>query len=306
MRRAAPPGNAYVAVGMQRAFDGRSVCPRGQPTRRGCARVLDAGRGERSFTPPLEVRWASSCSWRGSVWRRDSQNGEQRPSARHRRRRVRRPPRQVLCRGGAGTQPELPGRARPALHSNLPRDVAPRDRPKRRPARRHGLARPQPPGDELGCHEGGRRANHAGNAGGHSFWWTWTAPATRQVTVSLAGSSFDTLLGVYLGTAVSALTQVAANDDTNGELQSQVTFSATAGQVYRIAVDGYAGAAGTVTRRDVARPLTSSGDLISTGGSTLAAATRRRPVSLPATTGMRVSRPPAGSATATTVMRSGR
>ena len=88
--------------------------------------------------------------------------------------------------------------------------------------------------------------NHAGNAGGHSLWWTWTAPASGQVTISLAGSSFDTLLGVYLGTAVSTLTQVAANDDANGGLQSQVTFSATAGQLYRIAVDGYAGAVGNV------------------------------------------------------------
>jgi hypothetical protein len=88
--------------------------------------------------------------------------------------------------------------------------------------------------------------NHAGNAGGRSLWWTWVAPATGQTTITLAGSSFDTLLGVYTGSAVTALIQVAANDDANGTLQSQVTFTATAGTTYRVAVDGYNGATGTV------------------------------------------------------------
>ena len=88
--------------------------------------------------------------------------------------------------------------------------------------------------------------SHAGNTGGHSLWWTWTAPVTGQATVSLAGSSFDTLLAIYRGTAVSALTAVASNDDANGGVQSQVSFAATAGVTYRVAVDGYAGATGTV------------------------------------------------------------
>src|SRR5690349_7293211 len=32
-----------------------------------------------------------------------------------------------------------------------------------------------------------------------SVWWSWTAPATQSVTISLCGSSFDTVLGVYVG-----------------------------------------------------------------------------------------------------------
>ena len=40
---------------------------------------------------------------------------------------------------------------------------------------------------------------HAGNAGGHSVWWTWTAPTTGTVTLDTLGSSFDTLLAVYTG-----------------------------------------------------------------------------------------------------------
>ncbi len=86
-----------------------------------------------------------------------------------------------------------------------------------------------------------------GNGGGHSVWWSWTAPASGNVTISTAGSTFDTLLGVYTGSSVSALTLVAANDDANGGQTSSVTFSAVAGVTYQIAVDGYDGAVGDIT-----------------------------------------------------------
>ena len=89
--------------------------------------------------------------------------------------------------------------------------------------------------------------NHAGNAGGHSIWFSWTAPAGGPTTFKTAGSTFDTLLAVYTGTAVSALTQLAANDDANGTLQSQLSFTASPGVTYRIAVDGFGGATGSVT-----------------------------------------------------------
>src|ERR1039457_3552368 len=56
---------------------------------------------------------------------------------------------------------------------------------------------------------------HAGNTGGASVWWSWKAPYVGTVTISTAGSSFDTLLGIYTGTSVSALTEVASNDDEN-------------------------------------------------------------------------------------------
>src|SRR5438552_2355269 len=57
--------------------------------------------------------------------------------------------------------------------------------------------------------------SHAGNPGGASVWFSWTAPARGQATFSTAGSSFDTLLAAYRGTIVSGLTRVAANDDMN-------------------------------------------------------------------------------------------
>src|SRR5207247_9217150 len=87
---------------------------------------------------------------------------------------------------------------------------------------------------------------HAGNAGGHSIWYACTAPTAGSVTVDTIGSSFDTLLAAYTGSSVSALTTIASNDDASGT-QSRITFTAAAGTTYRIAVDGYGGASGSVT-----------------------------------------------------------
>src|SRR3954453_10614040 len=52
--------------------------------------------------------------------------------------------------------------------------------------------------------------NHAGNVGGRSIWFNWTAPFSGPATIDTFSSSFDTLLAVYTGTPVGSLTQVAA------------------------------------------------------------------------------------------------
>jgi hypothetical protein len=68
------------------------------------------------------------------------------------------------------------------------------------------------------------------------------------VTVDTAGSNYDTLLGVYTGTAVNALTTIGTNDDASGlGLRSRVTFTASAGVTYQIAVDGFNAATGNIT-----------------------------------------------------------
>jgi len=90
--------------------------------------------------------------------------------------------------------------------------------------------------------------NHAGNVGGDSVWWKWTAPAAGQVTLTTDGSGFDTLLGVYRGGSVGSLTTVAANDDDGSAGgASGLLFEAVAGTEYEIAVDGKNGAAGATT-----------------------------------------------------------
>jgi hypothetical protein len=94
-----------------------------------------------------------------------------------------------------------------------------------------------------------RRRNRRTIASATSSSGTASA-SSGPVTLTTAGSSFDTALGVYRGTAVNALTQVAANDDENartGVYTSKVTFNAVAGTTYQIAVDGYQGATGSIT-----------------------------------------------------------
>jgi hypothetical protein len=81
--------------------------------------------------------------------------------------------------------------------------------------------------------------DHAGNVGGQSVWWTWTAPTNGDLIITTDGSSFDTLLGIYTGTSVSALSLVASNDDHGVLGTSRVRFHALASTQYQIAVDGY-------------------------------------------------------------------
>jgi hypothetical protein len=88
--------------------------------------------------------------------------------------------------------------------------------------------------------------DHAGNSGGASVWYRWTAPATSPVTFATTGSNFDTLLAAYTGSSVGSLTPVASNDDFNGSLQSAITFNASSGVTYYIAVDGFFGATGNI------------------------------------------------------------
>jgi hypothetical protein len=87
---------------------------------------------------------------------------------------------------------------------------------------------------------------HAGNAGGTSVWFRWTAPADGRATLSTCGSEFDTLLAAYTADAVDSLDEVASNDDSCGS-RSSISFDAEGGVIYRIAVDGSGGASGAFT-----------------------------------------------------------
>ncbi len=89
--------------------------------------------------------------------------------------------------------------------------------------------------------------NHAANAGGASVWFVWTAPVTGSFTFTTQGSSFDTLLAIYQGGAVNALTLLGSNnDDGTGGGTSTVTIDTVAGQTYWIAVDGNNAATGMI------------------------------------------------------------
>ncbi|HVU16646.1 MAG TPA: FG-GAP-like repeat-containing protein [Candidatus Didemnitutus sp.] len=83
--------------------------------------------------------------------------------------------------------------------------------------------------------------NHAGDTGGKSVWWKWTAPFNGGVFVDTKGSAFDTLLGVYTGSAVNSLTTIASNDDIDPSIVqvSSTSFVAQKGTTYYFAVDGF-------------------------------------------------------------------
>ena len=87
--------------------------------------------------------------------------------------------------------------------------------------------------------------NHSpdGHGGAASIWYQWQAPSTGSVVIDTRQSNFDTVLAVYTGTSVGALTPVpnGSNDDeVPGSVRtSKVTITATAGVIYRIAVAGY-------------------------------------------------------------------
>ncbi|HEX8745528.1 MAG TPA: proline-rich domain-containing protein [Thermoleophilaceae bacterium] len=73
-----------------------------------------------------------------------------------------------------------------------------------------------------------------------SVWYSWTAPADGAVSIDTAGSAFNTVLGVYTGSALGALTSAAYNDNASyGVTTSRVTLRVTAGTTYRIGVGGY-------------------------------------------------------------------
>ena len=89
-----------------------------------------------------------------------------------------------------------------------------------------------------------------------SVWWTWTAPANGGLTLTTTGSSFDTLLTLFTGNALSNLELVGFNDlDPIGPTNaSRITVNVTAGTAYQIAVDGSLGATGSLSLQLVLGP----------------------------------------------------
>jgi hypothetical protein len=105
-------------------------------------------------------------------------------------------------------------------------------------------------GSAAGTTTGARREagepEHSDQAAGASVWYEWTAPHGGSFLLDASGSDFPAVLGVYRGATVDALDVVRRSDDLGGRRET-LTFAATAGETYRIAVDGHARATGTVS-----------------------------------------------------------
>lgn len=90
--------------------------------------------------------------------------------------------------------------------------------------------------------------SHAGGVTG-STWYKWRPQVTARVSVDTRGSTGDTVLDVYTGDSVGALTRLGGNDDAlDLAPQSRVTFDAVAGTTYRIALSGRGEPTSTVLR----------------------------------------------------------
>ena len=86
-----------------------------------------------------------------------------------------------------------------------------------------------------------------GYSGGHSVWYSWTAPKAGQFQIAAFSYDFDPLLAVYTGSSVGALTPVPGAQAVGGPINSSAnipasiclcTIQAAAGTTYMIAVDG--------------------------------------------------------------------
>ena len=81
---------------------------------------------------------------------------------------------------------------------------------------------------------------------GRTVWYRYTPTATTTMTISTAGSTFDTVVTVNTGPGLGGLTRIACNDDTPTTAQAQLTFTAAAGTTYYVQIGGYGGASGTL------------------------------------------------------------
>ncbi len=89
-----------------------------------------------------------------------------------------------------------------------------------------------------------------GPNGDASVWYRWTAPSTGPVTLELCDTEFDSQIAVYTGVSLNGLTRVVQDDnDCPDAWGARVSFSASAGQEYRIAVDGAYGDQGDLVLR---------------------------------------------------------
>ena len=75
-------------------------------------------------------------------------------------------------------------------------------------------------------------------------WARAGATPTKRWRLSTAGSSYDTLLGVYTGSSLATLVPVAAADDDGATFTSRLEFTARAGTTYQIVVAGKAASHG--------------------------------------------------------------
>src|SRR5581483_1597954 len=101
-------------------------------------------------------------------------------------------------------------------------------------------------GQNFGATKEAGEPSQAGQSGGASVWWSWTAPQSGfyRAVAQATNSTDQLLLGVYTGSAVASLTAIGSTSSTfdyltNGDsiATADDLFRATAATAYSIAVD---------------------------------------------------------------------
>ncbi|HKR05411.1 MAG TPA: HYR domain-containing protein, partial [Bacteroidia bacterium] len=100
-------------------------------------------------------------------------------------------------------------------------------------------------------------ANACGGPSSPGLWHTITPAVASNITLSLCtGTTYDSRLSVYTGPCASlVLVSGGCNDDFCG-LQSQVTFTGSAGVTYYILVNGFTTGSGPYTLTATCTPIT--------------------------------------------------
>lgn len=81
--------------------------------------------------------------------------------------------------------------------------------------------------------------DHAGDPGGASVWFSWTASKSEDVLLQVCTYGWTGLTEVYRGSSLDALEGVASSSSQPGSGCREVRFRATSATTYRIALDGY-------------------------------------------------------------------
>ncbi len=108
------------------------------------------------------------------------------------------------------------------------------------------------------------------NTGGHSLWYKWVCPADRRYHLSTYTDGFNSMVGVYTGTALSNLAEVSTatsdGDSTLTIIDAGLTFTGKAGTTYYISVDNEAGGTGPTTGSFMVSCIDSEWEAFGSGG----------------------------------------
>jgi hypothetical protein len=93
-------------------------------------------------------------------------------------------------------------------------------------------------GNTFGATKESGEPDHAGDPGGASVWFAWTAPRSQSAYVQVCTGGWQALVGIYRGGSVDALEAVASARVSAPDTCTELAFRAVSTVEYHVAVDG--------------------------------------------------------------------